>query len=211
MTQPVSMPVLPFVALGIPTNRSEIFTGTTRSLWGIGRSYRGKQALIFSDSSMLCKSCSMIVDTAMELKAEYIFYIDSDMTFPADTLHRLLAHDKDIVAIPYLKRSPPYETLVVPLDGPGDYEGLIEAESMAMGLSLIRTKVFESLPKPYWRFQVDEARGLSYGPDIVLCRMLRERGFKIWADTDLAKEVGHIGTIVVHPGEEGKARLAVNA
>lgn len=211
MNDVVPLPKLPFVLLGVPCNRSENFTGTTLSLWGIGRSYHGQQALMFSDSSMLCKSCCQIVEQAMELGAEYIFFIDSDMKFPPDTLHRLLAHERDVVAIPYLKRSPPYDTLAVPLDGPGDYSGLIEVEAMAMGLSLIRTEVFKSLPKPYWRFAVDEARGISNGPDIVLCRMLRERGFRIWADTDLAKEVGHIGTVVVFPGAEGKALLAANA
>lgn len=211
MTEAVKMPTLPFVALGIPCNRAEIFMATTRSIWGVGRAYRGQMAFVHGDSSMIGKACSMIVEGAMKVKAEYIFWIDSDMTFPADTLHRLLAHQRDIVGVPYLKRTAPYETLAVPLDGPGDYEGLIEVEVMALGLSLTRTSVFETIPRPYWRHFVDETLGIEKGPDVVLCHMLRERGFKIWADTELAKEVGHIGTVVVHPGEEGKARLAVNA
>jgi hypothetical protein len=53
--------------------------------------------------------------------------------------------------------------------------------------------VFEALSKPYFRFLTDEASGEITGEDYVFCDRARAAGFRIWCDTRLSLEIGHIG------------------
>src|ERR1041384_5818212 len=62
------------------------------------------------------------VQDAMEKGATHIFFIDSDMSFPPDTLERLLAHDKEIVTVEYNRRKLPPESVTTPLDARSETE-----------------------------------------------------------------------------------------
>src|SRR6185503_12415001 len=55
------------------------------------------------------------VQDAIEKKATHIFFVDSDMQFPPDTLERLLAHDKEIVTVEYSRRQIPVSSVTHPL------------------------------------------------------------------------------------------------
>ena len=48
-------------------------------------------------TSILPFSRNILARKSMELNATHMLWIDSDMTFPADTILRMLAHDKKIV------------------------------------------------------------------------------------------------------------------
>lgn len=204
-------PLLPHVALGVPSTRMQCGMNTTRLLWAIGRTYRGKQAFITGDSSIVCKARNMIVDGAREAGADYLLFLDTDITGPSNTLQRLLAHDKDIVGAIYLRRVHPFEPMGVALQGPGNYDGLIKMEVLATGCMLIKMSVFDSFKRPIFRLPANEELGITEGEDMTFCREARAKGFDIWCDTELSKEIGHIGEIVVYPSENETPRMAVNA
>lgn len=124
--------------------------------------------------------------------AEYILFIDSDMTFPADALNRLLDHDLDIVGCDYRMRASPFERI-------GTYEphmiqpdeGLAERTLLGLGFLLVKRRVFEKLPSP-WFQRVYEGR-IFRTEDLFFCKNAIEAGFQIWCDLDLSKQVDHIG------------------
>jgi len=137
--------------------------------------------------------------TAAGLKqgADYIAFIDADMTFPADVLHRLYHDSKDIVGTLYKGRIKPHpyniffwnkdKTRVEQVDGdwkPPESK-LVEVDGVGTGCMLIHKKVFAELGRQ--PFFYDDNRS----EDIMFCEEARKRGFRIYVDTGL--KMGHIG------------------
>jgi hypothetical protein len=151
--------------------------------------------IISNKSSIIAIARNNGIAMARELGADYLFYLDSDMVFPRRTLHRLLAHEQDVVGALYTKRIPPYPLLGAavgrqPSDAP---PGLIEMARIPTGCLLIKMTVFERLTQPYFRFETDEASGSVTGEDYVFCDRVRQAGLRLWADIALSMEIGHIG------------------
>ncbi len=151
--------------------------------------------IVNNKSSIVAIARNNGVKRAREMACDHILFLDSDMVFPRATLHRLLAHRKDIVGAIYTKRVPPYSLLGTALDGEPtcDDEGLTEMKRLPTGCLLIRMAVFEALSEPYFRFLADEESGEIIGEDYVFCDRAREAGFRIWCDAKLSLEIGHIG------------------
>lgn len=141
----------------------------------------------------------------------HILFLDSDMVFPQDTLYRLLTHAKAIVGCTYRQRTAPYnlhgKTLDARTTDVAD-AGLIEVAGIPTGCILIHREVFRRFRRPYFRLidQEESAPGrgdhVSYGEDYVFCATARAAGFKIWLDTALSKEIGHVGEKVLYPDQE---------
>ena len=107
--------------------------------------------LIGHDLSGIARNRNILAKAAVETGSTHILMLDSDMTFPPDLLVRLLAHGKDIVGVPYPRRSPPYELLGRPkYPEAGDQNGLVEMEMLPAGLLLIKTDVFKSIQSPWF-------------------------------------------------------------
>src|SRR3990167_1456667 len=86
------------------------------------------------------------VQDAIEKKATHIFFVDSDMNFPADTLERLLKQDKEIVTVEYNRRKLPPESVTTPLEERSETE-LYKARNIGGGCLLIKLSVFEKIAK----------------------------------------------------------------
>ncbi len=137
-----------------------------------------------------------LVETAIKQKADYLAFIDADQVFNADYVSRLIAHDKDIIGCPIVKRGVPY-TINISMKQPnGIYaacshfpeDKLFEVDGIGMGFVVIKTKVFEKIEKPWFDFSQ------KLGEDLYFCGKAKEAGFKIWAEPRL--EVGHVGSAV---------------
>lgn len=127
-------------------------------------------------------------------EATHLLFIDSDMTFPVDTIKRLVAHDKDIIGANYHQRVDPskwtakVEGLSFSSD---DKNGIEEVDTMGMGVCLIKTDVFRKLPQPYFNMAWN---GKFYdGEDESFCNKAKLAGLGVWIDHDLSKEVKHVG------------------
>ena len=144
----------------------------------------------------------------------HLLFIDSDVEFGADAGVRMLIADKDIICTPYRVKNeqvdkPIYtvkfaDPKVVPIL-PG---GLVEIEGGPTGLMLINRRVFEKIIKNnpglkiknsankalvetekshnfyYNFFDFAFEDGYSYGEDVSFCKLARQNGFKIYANTE---------------------------
>jgi cellulose synthase/poly-beta-1,6-N-acetylglucosamine synthase-like glycosyltransferase len=135
-------------------------------------------------------------NTFLDGDYDALLFIDSDMKVPVDLLAKLVKADKDIVSGLAFKRFPPYEPCIFKkCDREGtefwlDYpKGLIEIQGVGMACTLIKRKVFETVPKP-WFFPEP-----NIGEDLSFCIRAREAGYKIYCDTNLI--CGHVGNFVV--------------
>lgn len=131
---------------------------------------------------------------AIEMGCTHVLYIDSDMTFPADGLLRLLAHEKPVVGGIYLTRRQPHYLLGVPAD-PGTVmtSGIMPMRRLPGGFLLVETAVFERLPKPWFNVLYLEALDDWLGEDYFFSDACWKAGIEMWADLDLSHELVHIG------------------
>lgn len=129
---------------------------------------------------------------------DYLFAVDSDITFKPDTLKRLLAHEKAIVSGLYIQRKPGQHILELYKNGKNipynDIKGLglIEVDSCGFGCVLIQSNVFKDMgyPQFVYRSAIDHSNTVS--EDTYFCLKARGIGYKVFADTNILCE--HIGS-----------------
>ena len=150
--------------------------------------------------SILPANRNRLVDEAAKLNSTHLLQIDSDLTFPANALHRLMNHKKAVVGCTYVRRSQPHDNLTVPLNRQtvNNAAGLIAVDRLPTGMLLIDMDVFKKLKKPYFRFNVMEEckeypEGNISGEDYHLCDAVREAGYDVFLDVDLSFQLTHWG------------------
>jgi hypothetical protein len=144
------------------------------------------------------KLCQMVLDS----DAKYLWFMDDDHAFSPDILHRLLAHEKDLVVPVCFTRSAPFPPVdFVERVGDDRYlpvylpemppSGLVQLAAGGTAGMLIHRSVIEALDGPEW-FEYGAA-----SEDILFCNKAIDAGFELYCD--LGTRLGHITTAVVEP------------
>lgn len=156
---------------------------------------------------------SLLKDILTKTNADYVLWIDSDMTFPMESLIQLLSRGEPFVGVNYSKRQVEadyvaFKTIFTEPDEDGkvppsikcettlDSTGIEEVDGLGFGMFLMRTAELMDLPDPKktpWFHFERLPDGKNIGEDIWFCRLIREMGHKIYVDHDLSKLCGHIG------------------
>lgn len=140
---------------------------------------------------------NLIVENALKIDAKYIWFLDDDVIAPMYAVRRLMydleqADDDVVVAMGiYPSKETPSEPMIFQQDGHGAFwkwkKGeVFEVASGGTGCMMIRTEIFKSLPKPWFK-TVDMAPNGDLikdftSDDIYFCRQVREAGYKLIAD-----------------------------
>jgi hypothetical protein len=151
---------------------------------------------------------TQLVRSFLEGEAEWLFMIDSYMTFEPDTLERLLEPDKPIIGglCFGIREGQVFPTLFVEregetynaLDWPEDTVTKVDATGAAC--LLVHRSVFEKMATEYpmpvpWFADEILPSGLLRGEDITFCHRARGLGFPIYVHTGV--KVGHVKQIVI--------------
>jgi len=149
--------------------------------------------LVNVKSSLIPVGRNLCVETALKANATHVLFLDSDMTFPRDTVTRLLDHHKSIIGASYSQRVTPFHALGVTLDGiqKAPAPGLQLMQQIPTGCLLIETSVFKTLPRPWFNI-VSEGEKLL-GEDYYFCRQALKANLQVWCDGTLSQDIGHIG------------------
>ena len=164
----------------------------------------------FLPCSLLVKSRTDLGLMAVQEKADYVLWIDSDMVFP-DTLLIDLMRDieeekKDIVAGVCHMRKEPYKPVLWSKLRQGlsefeneseclvDYprDGLFEVEGVGFGCIMMKTEVIAAVRDKYKNLF---GHLPGYGEDLSFCIRARGCGYRIWVDPKV--QVGHKSSIIV--------------
>lgn len=136
------------------------------------------------------------LEAAIKQGATHIFWLDTDMRVPRETIVLLAMHNLPVVACNYRVRQ--QSGLFAACRGDERVAttemstGLEAVEYVGMGAMLMRTDVVAGLGRPWFRHGLNGLGG-DVGEDVMLCRALTTAGFPIYIDHDLSKEVEHIG------------------
>jgi hypothetical protein len=159
--------------------------------------------IVMNHGSIIPQQRNTLVNKALQLDMTHIFFLDSDMRFPPDTLDALLAHNEPFVAANYpTRRVPVYPTARVMNEDGTQYhavyqeasdEGLREVELVGLGVALIDLDVFRNLAKPWFLFTYHPEIDDYTGEDYFFSHHARAAGVKILVDQGLSYEIKHVG------------------
>jgi len=142
---------------------------------------------------------------------EYLLFIDSDVEFEPEAVAKMLVAKKDIICTPYRVKAEQLDKHIytVEFKNPKNIPilpgGLVELEAGPTGLMLIDRKVFEKIIKNHPELKIknkatptaDKSHefyynffdfgfkdGYAMGEDVSFCRLAKESGFKMYANTE---------------------------
>ena len=166
----------------------------------------GKCTVSFLMGSLIYDSRNKLAGYAVDMEADYILWLDSDMVFQPDTLERMMAvldeHPEiDVLSGLYFRRANPFtpvlfSKLELNEDGGLDFEdvaelpdGLFEVAGCGFGCVLMRTDCLLDLAAKEgggsWFTPLANA-----GEDCAFCIRARREGYKIYCDPDI--DLGHM-------------------
>lgn len=168
----------------------------------------GDCAVTFQIGSLVYMSRDKLAERAIQMGADRILWLDSDMVFDPDVLIRLSKvmkdNDADMVSGVYFRRVQPftpvlYEKLDLK-DDMADYkeyeklpeEDVFEVAGCGFGCVLMNTDVALSVMAKYHEMFTPMN---SMGEDLTFCWRARQCGYKILCDQSIP--LGHVGFNVV--------------
>ena len=151
--------------------------------------------MIHASSGPIDQMRNLIVRKALEISCTHVLFLDADMTYPVDTIPRLLESGKEVVGALCFKRWPPFTPTLFcgepeklwQLD---EYpEGLVKVTATGTGCLLVDCKVFEEMEYPWFAFDHTQDGG-PIGEDVNFCYKAGRLGYPVFVDTRI--KTGHL-------------------
>ena len=142
------------------------------------------------------EACNMIVQEALRVDAEYVFFREDDVLIPPGAMEHLLARDVDVCSgVAFSKQAPPFP-IVLKTYGGGAYTDwyadigqMVEVAGCGVACTLIKTEVFRKVEPPWFKtISIPETLedGLEVArmtQDLYFMRKAILADFRIWVDT----------------------------
>lgn len=168
----------------------------------------GECVLAMKSGSLIYTSRNSLATMAIQMDADYVFWLDSDMVFQPDTLVRMMdtvqKHNIDMLTGLYFRRVPPYSPVLFDklemrtktvLDW-SEFktipEDLFEVGGCGFGCVLVNTEVLISVQGKHGNMFAPMGNN---GEDIAFCIRAKDCGYKIICDPSII--CGHVGYSVV--------------
>lgn len=166
-----------------------------------------------SGCSVVSRVRNIIVNQFLDSDAEHLFMVDSDITFQADDIFRLMAFNQTrpvVAGVGAARKKEKVYFSSLDLDENDnvtmDNMGLVRVKRVGTGFIMIRRDVLETLrdAHPEWAY-FDQNSGVVrhsifdflstpdgyIGEDYVFCDRATEHGFSVWVDPTI--KLGHMG------------------
>jgi FkbM family methyltransferase len=135
---------------------------------------------------------------------DYLFAVDHDITFPPDTLKKLLSHDQDLVSGVYRQRlEPQMLEIYEPWGGRMLAEDLYAKNWKLIGIGgcgfgcvLVKKEVLAGVGYPQFEYHPALDHNNTVSEDTDFCKKAITKGFKLWCDPSV--RCGHIGSTTMH-------------
>jgi FkbM family methyltransferase len=145
---------------------------------------------------------NLIAEWVVNYNFDYLFAVDHDITFPPDTLKKMLSHDVPVITGVYRQRLPVhkieiYDTNLHRMDISQVYNrGLIEIGGCGFGCILIKREVMVDIGYPQFEYHVTKDFSKTLSEDNDFCLKARKKGYKIYCDSSIM--CGHIGSTIMY-------------
>ena len=177
------------------------------SLFRIGEYKTQRVYVLNTKGSILSKSRFLQVEEAKDLDVDYLLFIDSDQTFHRKMLHQLVLRDLDVVGANVATKQLPAQPTARNKGPKYDQDktdwslvytdpestGVERVDRLGCGILMLSRKAYSALEpqdwNTYWRADVEAFQG----EDWTMMDALEAKGFKVYVDHDVSKDVGHVG------------------
>ena len=154
-------------------------------------------------SSILYLSREYLVAAALDAKADYMLFLDSDQLISSEGISKLLSHlDKgeNIATTLIFRKDPPFQPCIFSEQHllsnsqvsltfydveSQDLTKPFYVESCGFGCTALKTEIFTKIPQPWF------LPAPYTGEDITFMYKVRKMGYKVLCDPTI--EVGHVG------------------
>jgi len=178
-----------------------------------------------SGDSLVCRARNNLAAEFLESPCDHLLFLDTDLEFNAEAVHRLLRHDLPVVGGVYFQKR---HDVTIPvfnkLDGEEiNGDGLMKVRHVGTGMMLIAREGFEAIAPnvPSYRTCDDEKkqrRQHEFFPvgvhddtyeseDWGFCRLARQAGFDVWVDTRVSALHHGLGVYPCEPVEQLKRQV----
>lgn len=173
---------------------------TMREWDSLKRDDQPELEIFMVSSSSIARNREQLVSEAQKWEAEWILWLDTDHTFPSNTLLRLLSLNRPVVGANYPRRSETARPSAAVLDNAGkptavwttkekaDARLIEPVAHMGLGCCLVSMAAIDAAEQPLFQDQAE---------DVHFFGRLREAGFEPSVDHFLSSYVGHIHTQVL--------------
>ena len=219
------------VMVAIPAYTGTIHLGTFRSLFTdlMALQARGDHWEVHDEcgNALIADARALIVAQFLASDCDTLVFIDSDVSWEAGALLKLIDYPVDMVAGIYPQRKDPIN-YCVKWKGTGELwadpaTGLLEVEGVPAGFMKLSRTQLEAMVEQYpdtefyvenapdqkaWALFCDYRIGKhKMGEDYAFCRRWTDMGGKVWIDPEI--KMGHIGnkTFVGHLGDWLRSRI----
>ena len=133
---------------------------------------------------------------------DYLFSVDHDVTFPPDTLKRLLEHNVDLISGVYRQRLEPQRIEIYDLNqNRMEYsdihnQPIVQIGGCGFGCVLIRKEVFVGVGYPQFEYHPALDHNNTISEDTDFCKKAMDKRFNLWCDPSIL--CGHIGSTTMH-------------
>lgn len=157
--------------------------------------------------SILPQLRQKLVETALSYEGmTHMLFVDSDMDFPRDILHRWLPLNKPIIAANCCtKKIPSNPTARSKVEGNKNGARIFTTPEKAKacevervwrigtGVMLIDLSIFKKVSAPYFPMNWDTQYNDWYGEDWGFCSRVEKQGIPIYVEHSVSWEVKHLG------------------
>jgi hypothetical protein len=189
---------MPFMEYSISMNEMVMYFAQTKVL--DDAEGQGIQILTPMNSCVLSANRETHAELFLKTNFTHLCFIDVDMGFERDVLHRLASRKLPYVGCNYPTKGKNPVFTSGALDGKSrvwtgeESTGVEECNFTGFGFALIERQVVESVKKPRFPICYDPKSEQYTTEDAPFCFKAKEAGFKIYVDHDASKRVWHMGT-----------------
>jgi len=200
------------VTLAIPSNRGIISKTMSCLLELVKHGGYDFHIIVAEEGYTIAENRNYIAVQACNNGSKYLLMIDDDMTFPPDTLDKLISNKKEICGVAYHSRGSDVKLKLVPngimsivetkkgkyidLEKEKDpkYKDVFECYATGTGVILIKCNIFYKIKRPWFEFTYHDNGKCKEGEDWNFCFKAKDEKFKIYTDPTI--KVGHQGEII---------------
>lgn len=154
--------------------------------------------------SDLAQQREHLLNGADQWGADKALWIDSDQTFPPDTLIRLVTRQVPVIGANIVRRQEPTFPTAARLDDERAFlfttrekadapDPMEEVSRIGLGLTMVDMSFVRKAERPWFEFGRDPDGG-RVSEDQWFCRRLKAAGARIYVDHALSWKVGHLYT-----------------
>lgn len=179
------------ILIAIPTQKY-IETDTITSLFNMQRPKKTHLHLECFHGYRIDQTRNAICEMAINFMFDHVFFVDSDIVLPTNTLVKLLEHEQDIISGVYIRKTPNECTpeIFIEKDGKSEHihpvhlygNDIFEIVGCGFGCALVSTDVIKEIGYPQFEYRLAQKWEDTISEDIDFCIKAKDKGYKIYCD-----------------------------